>query len=47
MVDRHLIDVHVLLTAGDELLLTQRAGDDRLRLPAQPSATSTAHSRRE
>ncbi|WP_225731006.1 MULTISPECIES: NUDIX domain-containing protein [unclassified Nocardia] len=29
MVHRHLIDVHVLLTEGDRLLLTQRGGSDR------------------
>ncbi|WP_084508128.1 NUDIX domain-containing protein [Nocardia pseudovaccinii] len=28
MADRHLIDVHVLLTDGDRLLLTQRRGND-------------------
>jgi len=28
MADRHLIDVHVLLTTGNRLLLTRRAGDD-------------------
>ncbi|WP_433602584.1 NUDIX domain-containing protein [Nocardia sp. CA-135953] len=28
MPDRHLIDVHVLLTNGDRLLLTQRRGND-------------------
>lgn len=29
MAHRHLIDVHVLLTDGDRLLLSQRGGDDQ------------------